>query len=145
MLVHSYCPIRTKTWWPGISDGGLAKGALHYGAARLCKACHDDPAWPLLALAEKPFRKRAVTHPKHLASVNIKQLETMCGNIDMLDGKHTAELIIHRLAKLAQVAVSALVGILHAVQLDAREPALQGLVENGPLQRQLMETLGMLI
>ena len=114
-------------------------------AARLCKACHDDPAWPLLALAEKPFRKRVVTHPKHLASVNIKQLETMCGDIDMLDGKHPAELIIHFLAKLAQVAGSAPIGILLAVQLDAREPALQGLVENGPLQRQLMKTLGMLI
>lgn len=34
LLVHSYCPIRTKTWWPGISDGGLAKGALHYGPNR---------------------------------------------------------------------------------------------------------------
>ena len=30
LLVHSYCPIRTKTWWPGISDGGLAKGCLLY-------------------------------------------------------------------------------------------------------------------
>lgn len=69
----------------------------------------------------------------------------MRGNIDMLDGKHTAELIIHFLAKLAQVAVSAPIGILLAVQLNAREPALQGLVKNGPLQRQLMKTLGMLI
>lgn len=31
LLVHSYGPIRTKPWWPGISDGGLAKGALRYG------------------------------------------------------------------------------------------------------------------
>lgn len=31
LLVHSYGLIRTKTWWPGISDGGLAKGALRYG------------------------------------------------------------------------------------------------------------------
>ena len=104
-------------------------------AAQPCETRHDDPARPLLALAEKPFRKRVVTHPKHLARVNILQLEAMRGNIDMFDGKHAAELIIHRLAKLAQIAVSSPIGVLLAVQLDTREPALQGLVEDGPLQR----------
>lgn len=31
LLVHSYGPIRWGAWWPGISDAGLTKGALHYG------------------------------------------------------------------------------------------------------------------
>lgn len=31
LLVHSYGHIRWKDWWPGLSDGGLSRGALYYG------------------------------------------------------------------------------------------------------------------